>query len=312
MESIDLNLMRVLDAVLDTGSVTAAAERLHLSVPATSHALARLRDALGDPLLVRAGRRMVPTPRAVEMREPLSQWLAQGRLLLARDRSQALSTLRRCFVVRAPEGMAISFGASLVQSLREILPLATLRFVTETTTEDTALRDGTLDLDIGHFVPREPEVHTLHLMQQRPMALVRAGHPLTEHKVTAKRLCEHLHVDVQRRPGAPSPLDDALAAQQQKRPVVLTVPQAQVAALVAGRSDLVATLNERIARAMAPVMNLQVLSLAFAVGTEPLVMAWHPRHHADPAHTALRQSLLKLLALAWPGASPSPRASRRG
>lgn len=296
MKSIDLNLMRVLDAVLDTGSVTTAADRLHLSVPATSHALARLRDALGDPLLVRAGRRLVPTPRAQALREPLAQWLAQGQLLLGRGQDLALSTMRRCFVVRAPEGIAITLGASLVQQLRETLPLATLRFVTETPVEDNALREGTLDLDIGHFVPREPEVHTLHLLQQRPMALVRAGHPLAQRKVTARRLCEHLHVDVQRRQGATSPLDIALATQKLTRNVVLTVPQAQVAALVAGRSDLVATLNERTARAMAPVMNLQLMPLAFAVEPEPLVMAWHPRHHADPAHTVLRRSLLKLLA----------------
>lgn len=294
--NIDLNLMRVLDAVLATGSVTAAAERLHLSVPATSHALARLRDALGDPLLVRAGRRLVPTPRALELREPLAQWLAQGRALLGRDRGLALSTLSRCFVVRAPEGMAIGFGADLLQTLRETIPQATLRFIPETATEDSALRDGTLDLDLGHFIPREPEVHTLHLMQQRPIALVRTGHALAARKVTAKRLCEHLHVDVQRRPGASSPLDDALASQHQARHVVLTVPQAQVAALVAARSDLVATLNERMARAVAPYMGLQVLPLAFAVEAEPLVMAWHPRRHADPAHTVLRQSLLKLLA----------------
>ncbi len=296
--NIDLNLMRVLDALLATGSVTAAAERLHLSVPATSHALARLRDALGDPLLVRAGRRMVPTPRALELREPLAQWMAQGQALLGRDRSLALGALSRCFVVRAPEGMAISFGAGLVQRLREVMPQATVRFLPESATEDSALREGTLDLDLGHFIPREPEVHTLHLMQQRPMALVRNGHPLAARKVTARRLCEHLHVDVQRRPGAFSPLDDALAAQRLVRPVVLTVPQAQVAALVAARSELVATINERMARAVAPFMSLQVLPLAFAVEPEPLVMAWHPRHHADPAHTVLRQSLLKLLAAA--------------
>lgn len=299
--NIDLNLMRVLDAVLDTGSVTAAADRLHLSVPATSHALGRLREALGDPLLVRAGRRLVPTPRALALREPLAQWLAQGQALLGRERSLALGALRRCFVVRAPEGIAISFGAGLVQSLRETMPQATLRFVPETAAEDSALRDGTLDLDLGHFIPREPEMHTLHLMQQCPMALVRTGHPLAERPVTAGRLCEHLHVDVQRRPGAAAPLDDALAAQQLKRTVVLTVPQAQVAALVAARSDLVATLNERMARAMAAVMGLQVLPLDFEVEAEPLVMAWHPRHHADPAHTLLRQSLLKLLAAARPG-----------
>ena len=93
----------------------------------------------------------------------------------------------------------------------------------------------------------------------------------------------------------------ALAAQGQARQVVLTVPQSNVAALAAARSDLVATLTERMARAVAPAMGLLVLPLAFSVEAEPLVMAWHPRHDADPAHTQLRQQLLKLLAAARDG-----------
>jgi DNA-binding transcriptional LysR family regulator len=156
-------------------------------------------------------------------------------------------------------------------------------------------------LDLGHFILREPEVHTLQLLRQRPVALVRTGHPLTERTVTARRFSQHLHVDVQRRPGAASPVDDALAAQQLTRNVVLTVPQANVAALAASRSDLVATLTERMARAVAPTMGLQVLPLSFAVEAEVLVMAWHPRHHGDPAHSLLRQHLLKLLAAACQG-----------
>jgi len=301
MQSIDLNLMRVLDAVLACGSVTAAATRLNLSVPATSHALARLRDALGDPLLVRAGRRLVPTPRALELREPVAQWLAQGQALLGRERGAALSGLRREFVVRAPEGIAIAFSAAWVLALRQDMPLATLRFVPETATEDSALRDGALDLDLGHFTPREPEIHTLHLLQQRPVALVRPGHPLADGPVTAQRYSEQLHVDVQRRPGARSLVDDVLAAQQLARNVVLKVAQANIAALTTARSDLVATLSERMAQAIARSVGLQLLPLPFIDATEPLVMAWHPRHHADPAHSLLRQHLLKLLAAARAG-----------
>lgn len=298
MQSTDLNLMRVLDAVLSCGSVTAAAQRLHLSVPATSHALARLRVALGDPLLVRAGRQMVPTPRAQALREPLAQWLAQGQALLHADPAQALGRTRRCFVVRAPEGIAIAFGAAWVMALRQEMPLVSLRFVPESGSDDHALREGQIDLDLGHFTPQEPEVLTLHLLQQRPVALVRAGHPLAAGRLTLRRYCDSLHVDVQRRGGTAAPVDRALAAQGQSRQVVLTVPQANVAALAAARSDLVATLAERMARAIAASLGLQVLPLAFEVEPEPLVMAWHPRHHEDPAHQRLRQQLLQLMAAA--------------
>ncbi|MFT3813052.1 MAG: LysR family transcriptional regulator [Acidovorax sp.] len=298
MESIDLNLLRVLNAVLEAGSVTEAAERLHLSVPATSHALARLRDALGDPLLVRAGRRLVPTPRAQELRGPLADWMAQGHAMLARDPSTALAEQRRTFVIRAPEGVAITLGASLTLALRQAMPLATLCFLPETAEEDSTLRDGGIDLDLRHFLPREPEVQALQLMRLQPVAVVRAGHPLGTRAVTAKRLAAQLHVDVLRRPGAPSPVDDALAALGLAREVVLTVPQSNIAALVAARSDLVALLSERMARAMAASVGLKVLPLAFPVEPEPLVLAWHPRHNNDQAHALLRQLVLKQMAAA--------------
>lgn len=296
MQSIDLNLLRVLDAVLDAGSVTRAAERLHLSVPATSHALTRLREALGDPLLVRAGRRLVPTPRAQALREPLAQWMAQGQAMLVRDEPAALAQLARTFIVRAPEGISISFGASLTLALRQTMPRATVCFLPETADEDSALRDGRIDLDLRHFLPREPEVQTLQLMVLKPVVVVRHGHPLGTRAVTARRLAAQSHVDVQRRPGAPSPVDDALAAQGLARQIVLTVPQSNIAALVAARSDLVAVLGERMARAMAAAVGVKVLPLAFPVEPEPLVLAWHPRHDADPAHTLLRQLLLKQMA----------------
>src|SRR5262245_65761998 len=108
MKTYDLNLLRILDAVLTAGSVTAAAERLHLSVPATSHALARLRELMGDPLLVRAGRRLVPTPRAQALREPVAQWIAQASTLLEASRAKDLASSERWFGVRAPARLAIA------------------------------------------------------------------------------------------------------------------------------------------------------------------------------------------------------------
>ena len=295
MKTYDLNLLRVLDAVLSAGSVSAAAERLHLSVPATSHALARLRDVVGDPLLVRAGRRLVPTPRALELREPVAQWMAQAQALVQRDTRSNLATLQRAFVVRAPEGMTIAFGAALAQALRRDLPHCTLTFLPETQDDPAALREGRVDLDIGHFRPREPEVQRIELLPQRQVAVVRRGHALSARPLTARRYASALHVAVLRREGAASPVDDALAALGLARDIVLTVPQANVSAIIAARSDLVATLSERVAAAMSATLGLALLPLAFAPAPDTLLMAWHPRQSADPAHTWLRQRFLQLL-----------------
>ena len=296
MKTYDLNLLRVLDAVLSAGSVSAAAERLHLSVPATSHALARLREVMGDPLLVRAGRRLVPTPRALELREPVAQWMAQAQALVQRDTRSNLATLQRAFVVRAPEGMTIAFGAALAQALRRDLPHCTLTFLPETQDDPAALREGRVDLDIGHFRPREPEVQRIELLPQRQVAVVRRGHALSARPLTARRYASALHVAVLRREGAASPVDDALAALGLARDIVLTVPQANVSAIIAARSDLVATLSERVAAAMSATLGLALLPLAFAPAPDTLLMAWHPRQSADPGHAWLRQRFLQLLA----------------
>lgn len=304
MKTYDLNLLRVLDAVLSAGSVSAAAERLHLSVPATSHALARLREVVGDPLLVRAGRKLVPTPRAQELREPVAQWMAQADGLLRHGRGPDPATLQRHFVVRAPEGLAIAAGAALAMHLRAELPRCTLSFVSETHDDPAALREGRVDLDIGHFRPRDPEVQSVELMRQRQVAVVRRGHPLAARAPSARRYAAALHVAVQRRDDSASLVDEALAALGLARQIVLTVPQANVSAIIAARSDLVATLGERIAAAMAPSQGLVVLRLPFAPQPEVLRMAWHPRQSADPAHAWLRRRFEQLLQAAPKAAAP--------
>ncbi len=302
MKTYDLNLLRTLDALLTAGSVTGAAERLHLSVPATSHALARLRELTGDPLLVRAGRRLVPTPRAVALREPVAQWIAKAATLVEVPRGDDLAATERTFVVRAPDGFAIAFGAALGAALAADMPRAQLRFVTETQDDPGALRDGRVDLDIGTFRPRDPEIEVVDLFPQALIAIVRAGHPFAARPATARRYAAQLHVDVQRRPGAPSLVDDALAALGLARRVVVTVANASAAPVIAARGNFVATLSERLARAMAPGLGLVVVPLPFLPRGETMVMAWHPRHAADPAHAWLRRQVPA--AVAATGAPP--------
>lgn len=296
MKTYDLNLLRTLDALLATGSVTGAAARLHLSVPATSHALARLREITGDPLLVRAGRRLVPTPRASSLREPVAQWMAQAATLVQPSRGDDLAATERHFVVRAPDGFAIAFGAALGTALAEAMPLARLSFVTEAQDDTGALRDGRVDLDIGTFRPRDPEIEVVDLFPQTLIAVARAGHPFASRPATARRYATQAHVDVQRRPGASSPVDDALIALGLVRRVVLTVAHASAAPVVAARSDFVATLSERLARAMAPGLGLVTVPLPFLPRPETVTMAWHPRHAADPAHIWLRQLVPAVIA----------------
>ena len=295
----DLNLLTALDALLSTGSVTAAAALMHLSTPAMSHTLARIRESFGDPILVRAGRKLVPTPRALALVEPVRALLAQAQALRAPADAESLAAVRRRFVVRAPEGIAVVFGSSLSHALEMEMPLASLQFLPETHADPGALRDGRIDLDVGSFRGTDPETETQVLSEQTLVGAVRAGHPLLKGlkktPLTAKRYAEARHVGVTPRQGEPSPVDTALAGLGLQREVALLVPSTFSALIAASRTELVASVPERTARGMAVSLGLTVFELPVAVRSEPLRMAWHPRHHVDPAHQWLRECIRRLL-----------------
>ena len=295
----DLNLLTALDALLSTGSVTAAAARMHLSTPAMSHTLARIRESFGDPILVRAGRKLVPTPRALALAEPVRALLAQAQALRAPADAESLAALRRRFVVRAPEGIAVVFGASLSQSLEVEMPLASLQFLPETHADPGALREGRIDLDVGSFRGTDPETETQVLSEQTLVGAVRAGHPLRKGlkkmPMTAERYAAARHVGVTPRQGESSPVDTALAQLGLQRQVALLVPSTFSALIAASRTELVASVPERTARGMAASLDLAVFELPVAVQSEPLRMAWHPRHRADPAHQWLRERIRQVL-----------------
>jgi DNA-binding transcriptional LysR family regulator len=294
MKSLDLNLLTALDALLSTTSVSEAAVRMHLSTPAMSHTLARIRDALGDPILVRAGRKLIPTARALELREPVRRWVAEARALMQPGQARDLSGVEREFVVRAPEGTGIIFGAALLAALQKTLPLATLRFIPESNSDAMALREGRIDLDIGTVHDRGPEIQSSLLYTQRLVGAVKTGHPLTTGRVTVKRFSEQRHVALSQREqgrgngSGREPLDALLMEAGCARRVALTVPSAYGALMAAACSDLVACVPEHLARRVAAGLDLQLIKLPVNLPVEHVVQAWHPRVDGDAAHQALR------------------------
>lgn len=294
MKSLDLNLLVALDALLTAGSVSGAAQAMHLSTPAMSHTLARIRDALGDAVLVRAGRKLVPTPRAVEMREPVRRLVVQARELMQQGDRREMAAVQREFVVRAPDGMAIVFGALLLGTIRHTLPLATLRFVPETGSDAMALRDGRIDLDIGAVHDRGPEIRTALLYEQHIVGAVRTGHSLLGARVTLKRFAAAEHVAIAQRGQAREAVDAALAEAGSARRIALTVPSAYGALMAAARSEMVACASEPLTRSVAAGLGLALIKLPVPVGAEQVVQAWHPRVEADTAHQCLRHCVATL------------------
>jgi DNA-binding transcriptional LysR family regulator len=301
MKSLDLNLLAALDALLSTGSVSAAAERMHLSPPAMSHALARIREVLGDPVLVRAGRQLVPTPRAVEMREPVRRLVAEARELLQPGGEAPWAEAEREFVLRAPEGVGIVYGAALLALLHKTLPRATLRFLPESEGDAMALREGRIDLDIGTLPDRGPEIRSSLLYEQHLVGVVRTGHALLGARVTLKRFVGEAHVAITGRARAPDPLDRLLAEAGVARRTVLSVPSAYGAMIAAAGSDMVACVPEHLAATTGAALGLQVFKLPLALPPEQVVQAWHPRLDADAAHRCLRECVAAVPANAERG-----------
>ncbi len=294
MDTLDLNLLPALDALLSEGSVTGAARRLGLSPSAMSRTLARLRSATGDPLLVRAGRGLVPTPRAVALRDRVHELAHEARAVLSPQTDRLdLATLERTFTIRANEGFVGLFSAPLVAAVIEAAPGVRLRFAPKPVKDASPLREGQIDLEIGVLGAFAPEVRTHFLFRDRFLGAVRDQHPLLTEVVTPERYAACRHVGVSRRGSFTGPVDDALAAFGLKRRIVAVVPGFPDAMRIARQSDLVALLP-RWCLASADPLAAGLASFELPVPTPEIMISamWHPRMDADPAHRWLRNTLI--------------------
>jgi len=220
----DFNLLVTLDVLLAEGSVARAARRLRLSPSAMSRALARLRETTGDPLLVRAGRGLVPTPRALELRERVGQLVQDGKAVLRPAEKLNLKKLVRSFTLRTSDGFTENFGPDLIARAGEEAPGVQLRFVQKTDQDGASLRDGSVDLETGVISDTTgPELRTRALFRDRFIGVVRAGHPLGRGKITPARYASGMHVLVSRRGLDKGHVDEALKPFGLKRQIVTIV-----------------------------------------------------------------------------------------
>lgn len=283
----DLNLLVTLDVLLREGSVVRAAERLQLSASAMSRALARLREATGDPLLVRAGRGLVPTPRALELRDRVRQVVGDAEAVLRPALRFDLQSLARTFTIRSTEGFAETFGPELMQRVAAEAPHVRLSFVPKTDKDSTPLREGLVDLETGTTsTSMAPEIRTLRLFRDRFCGVVCRGHPLTRGRITPERYASASHVVVARRGLEMAPVDTALEKLGLRRNGGVIVGGFGTAIALAGASDMIATVPEAHTRGLG--RGLHRFRLPFAVPPFTIALFWHPRLEADPAHRWLR------------------------
>jgi DNA-binding transcriptional LysR family regulator len=287
MPTPDLNLLVTLDVLLAEGSVARAAKRLRLSPSAMSRALARLRETTGDPLLVRAGRGLVPTRRALELRERVGQLVKDGQAVLRPVDTLNLEQLVRTFTLRSSEGFVESFGPTLIARINKEAPGVRLRFMQKPDRDSTPLRDGTVDLETGVVGNMTgPEVRAQALFRDRFIGVVRKRHPLSKGRITPARYAACGHILVSRLGADKGPIDEALEPLGLQRQIVTTVGGFATALALARYSDLVATVPDRHTRALRA--GMQSFSLPVPMPEITVSLLWHPRLDADPAHRWLR------------------------
>lgn len=291
---LDLNLLVALDALLAEGGVVAAARRLGLSQPAMSHALNRLRQALNDPLLVRIGPRMEPTPRALRLRDPVRAALRDAEALFAEDGFEP-HTSRRRFAVMMPDLVVNILMPPLVQVLCMEAPLVRLDVVPW---HGESLHDSgfarQIDLVatyVGHVLPG---FHRQTLYTDRDILVVRRGHPLAESLSTLDGFAAARHVAVIGRGERADPIDLWLEEQDIRRQATLATPSYLQALHVAAETDLVAFVPSRLASGLADRLGLELIAPPLDPGLDEQFL-YHPtRLHSDLASTWLRGLVLRV------------------
>ncbi len=291
----DLNLLMALDVLLAEGSVAGAARRLNLSPSAMSRTLTRLRQVTSDPLLVRAGRGLVPTPRAIQLRAQVGPLVESANALLRPAETLDLTKLQRRFTLRTSEGFAETFGPRLLGLVQDRAAGVTLQFMTKPDKESAPLREGEVDIETGVIdLLTAPELRAVSLFDDRWVGVVRADHPLAKGAITNALFAAQGHVMVMRRGLQSTEIDAAARIAGLERRTATVVSGFSVALALARETEMVATVPERHTEGLR--RGMYCFALPFEIAPFTISMLWHPRMDGDQAHRWLRASLRAVCA----------------
>jgi DNA-binding transcriptional LysR family regulator len=292
LATLDLNLLVMLDTVLAERSVVRAARRLHVTPSAVSNGLARLRAALDDPLLIRSGRGVVPTPRAVALAPALARVLRDLDQAIHGDGFDPLTTDRELTLAIADVVQVVKLPR-IVAALARQMPRARLRVLSiDTLFAAGGLAAMEIDVAIGAG-EKGPGIHAQPLYEEQLALVARASHPTIRGRVTKAQLGALRHVEVQVAPGRGSrPLAASYAAFGVVRDIAVVVPTFTAAAAVVAGTDLVASLPASLVQVLAPRLGLRRVATPLAPIRTTVNLLWHERTHQDPALRAFRDVLV--------------------
>jgi DNA-binding transcriptional LysR family regulator len=305
LAALDLNLLLMLDTVLAERSVVRAARRLYVTPSAVSNGLARLRAALDDPLLIRSGRGVVPTPRATALAPALARALRDLDKAVHGEGFDPANTDRQLTLAIADVGQVVKLPV-IVAELAAKMPRARLRVLSIDTLFATGGLAGTeIDVSIGAG-EKGPGIHRQPLFQEHMVLVARAGHPAIRGRVSKAQLAALKHVEVHVAPGRGSQaLATSYATLGVARDIAVMVPTYVAAAAIVAATDLVASLPDSLLAVLAPRLALRRVTTPLApIGTN-INLLWHERTHQDQVLRAFRELLARAVG------SPRPAAARR-
>ncbi|MGK7875594.1 MAG: LysR family transcriptional regulator [Xenococcaceae cyanobacterium] len=294
LRAFDLNLLVVLHTLLLERSVSKTAERLHLSQPATSAALNRLRTALNDPILVRDGLRMVPTPRAEQLAEPVQAILAEIEQTLAAPKPFDPSTIGRRFRIATNDYGAFILVPQLMNRLQAIAPGIDIEIWEIAQDVEASLRQGEVDLVVADAWALRHCKCTETLFPETFTCLVRQNHPRIQTQLTLEHYLKENHALVSARGRVTGNVDIALAQQELQRHVRVTLPHILAIPAVIASTDLIVTLATRIANRLATDYALKTFPPPIALDGFDIGMAWQNCMANDPAIQWLRGELMSI------------------
>lgn len=291
MQSVDLNLLPVAHALLVERSVTRAAKRLHLSVPATSRALDRCRHAFGDPLLVRAGRGLAITPRGAELLAELDGTLESIARTLQRPTEFDPRQHTGTYTIRANEVILAIIAGAWIEAIAQQAPRVHLRFENESTDDIEAIRRGDVSFAIGSYSGLTDDMHHQPLVDEHLVGILRAGHPLAGKRITPTRFAALRHVVTSRRGIPRGPIDELLEQRGLRRDIAAVVPSFSAAIGICLTSDLTTIAPRRLITVLGSPTTIVQFTPPVPLPVVNVEITWHARHHHDPPHQWLRHTL---------------------
>jgi DNA-binding transcriptional LysR family regulator len=295
LAGVDLNLLVVFDALMSEHHVTRAAEKIGLSQPATSNALARLRTLFKDELFVKTSRGVVPTPKAVALVEPIRQALLHVQSALVTEQAFDPKTSDRVFQLGMDDYTESVFLARLKQKLEEVAPNVRIQVRSTDWQRSPKLLDtDEIDVAIG-YCPQWQSWHQQQLLYEEGFVCVASrSNPISQDAISLQDYVAASHLLVSPKEDMVGMVDEILAQQNLKRHIALSLPHFLAAAFVIANTHLIATLPERLARLCAEALDLHICPLPFEMVGFSVDLLWHIKNNNDLGHVWLRTILVEL------------------